>query len=44
MTGIKNVASEGDEKLDTMYDVQGRRIVQPRKGLFINNGKKVVVK
>lgn len=44
VTGIKNVASEGDEKLDTMYDVQGRRIVQPRKGLFINNGKKVVVK
>ena len=28
----------------TYYDLQGRRVAQPTKGLFIVNGKKVVVK
>ena len=28
----------------TIYDLQGRRVSQPVKGLYINNGKKVVVK
>ena len=26
------------------YDLQGRRVAQPRKGIFVKNGKKVVVK
>jgi hypothetical protein len=26
------------------YDLQGRKIENPKKGLYINNGKKVVVK
>ena len=26
------------------YDLQGRRVMQPAKGLYINNGKKVMVK
>ena len=31
-------------KADGYYDLQGRKIENPKKGLYINNGKKVVVK
>ncbi|MDD6817157.1 MAG: hypothetical protein PUD88_01080 [Prevotellaceae bacterium] len=41
-TGIKNVTVETAN--DDMYDLQGRRIVNPDKGVYIKNGKKVVVK
>ena len=41
-TGIKNVIVETAN--DDMYDLQGRRIVNPDKGVYIKNGKKVVVK
>ena len=41
-TGIKNVIVETAN--DDMYDLQGRRIVNPDKGIYIKNGKKVVVK
>ncbi|MDD7096788.1 MAG: hypothetical protein SPH23_06990 [Prevotella sp.] len=41
-TGIKNVIVETAN--DDMYDLQGRRIVNPNKGVYIKNGKKVVVK
>ena len=29
---------------DNYYDLQGRRVAQPTKGLYIVNGKKVVIK
>ena len=29
---------------DTIYDLQGRKVAQPTKGLYIVNGKKVIVK
>jgi len=29
---------------DSYYDLQGRRVDQPTKGLYIHNGKKVVIK
>ena len=41
-TGIKGVTVETAN--DDMYDLQGRRIVNPDKGVYIKNGKKVVVK
>ena len=41
-TGIKGVTVETAN--DDMYDLQGRRIVNPDKGVFIKNGKKVVIK
>ena len=41
-TGIKGVTVETAN--DDMYDLQGRRIVNPDKGIYIKNGKKVVVK
>lgn len=30
------------KKEDSCYDLQGREIVHPQKGIFIKNGKKVV--
>ena len=41
-TGIKDVIVKTAN--DDMYDLQGRRIVNPDKGVFIKNGKKVVIK
>lgn len=46
LTGIKNIESatatqkaEGD-----FFDLQGRKVAQPTKGLYIVNGKKVIIK
>lgn len=43
-TGISTVKTAADTKDAVIYDLQGRRVMQPTKGLFIVNGKKVVVK
>ena len=47
-TAIHKVISEGvnSEKLadGEWYTLQGQRVVKPAKGLYILNGKKVVVK
>ncbi|MBQ6062426.1 MAG: hypothetical protein IJK87_02190 [Prevotella sp.] len=40
--GINNVNS--DVTNDAYYDVQGRRITTPRHGVYIQNGKKVIIK
>jgi len=42
-TGVKAV-DHSPLTIDNYYDLQGRRVAQPAKGLYINNGKKVVVK
>ena len=42
-TGINTVHGSGINAEGT-YDLQGRKIENPKKGLYINNGKKVVVK
>lgn len=42
-TGVKSIwGGEGDNA--KIYDLKGRRVVQPSKGLYIKNGKKYVVK
>ncbi|MBR0050305.1 MAG: chitobiase/beta-hexosaminidase C-terminal domain-containing protein [Prevotella sp.] len=41
-TGIANVSENVDD--DTFVDLSGRRVAQPTKGLYIVNGKKVLVK
>ena len=41
-TDIKDVTVETAN--DDMYDLQGGRIVNPDKGIYIKNGKKVVIK
>ena len=41
-TGIQNVATSVED--GAIYDLQGRRVAQPKAGLYIVNGKKVIVK
>lgn len=42
VTGINNVKSE--KIVNGIFDLQGRKVVTPSKGLYIVNGKKVVIK
>ncbi len=47
VTGISDATRLNDnEKLinDNCFDLQGRRVAQPTKGLYIVNGKKVIIK
>lgn len=40
-----NIETMKDEKTsDALYDLQGRRVTTPTKGLYIINGKKVVIR
>ena len=41
-TGIK--AAESVTERGVVYDLQGRRVAQPARGLYIENGKKVIIK
>ena len=43
-TGIDEVSSKTEEVRSDYFDLQGRRVAQPIKGLYIVNGKKVIVK
>lgn len=43
-TGIDQVPSTKDGVPSTIYDLSGRRVGQPTRGLYIVNGKKVYVK
>jgi hypothetical protein len=43
-TGINAVNGEGFTVNGSVYDLQGRRVAQPTKGLYIVNGKKVIIK
>jgi hypothetical protein len=46
VTGITSVQDSGFrvQGSNAVYDLQGRRVAQPAKGLYIVNGKKVIVK
>lgn len=44
MSGIETVNVVDDAAPGTVYDLQGRRVAQPQKGLYIVNGKLVVIK
>ena len=41
-TGINNVLTPASDA--TYYDLSGRRVAEPTKGIYIVNGKKVVIK
>lgn len=44
-TGIRDISEGQLSENDTMYDLQGRPCRQPRaKGIYISNGKKVIIK
>ena len=42
-TGIEMPTAEGNDFDGTVYDLQGRRVQNPTKGLYIVNGKKVFI-
>ena len=43
-TGVVHTEiTESTEMADAIYDLQGRRIEKPKKGLYIHGGKKVLV-
>ena len=42
-TEISSVATQSQHTM-AVYDLQGRRVAQPQKGLYIVNGKKVIIK
>jgi len=43
-TGLKAIDNGQTTIENAVYDLQGRRVVQPQKGLYIINGKKVMIK
>lgn len=44
VTGISEMENVRSQKDDIYYDLNGRRVLYPTKGLYIVNGKKVVMK
>ncbi len=42
-TGIESISSL-QSQTSVLYDLQGRRVVQPKSGIYVKNGKKVIVK
>ena len=44
VTGIESVQEFKGSKVQGFYDLQGRRVSQPTKGMYIMDGKKVIVK
>ena len=43
-TGIDRIVTTDLDGTERWYDLSGRRIATPAKGIYINNGRKVVVK
>ena len=43
-TGIKDQSSKFNAPSDAYYTLQGQRVAKPGKGLYIKNGRKVVIK
>ena len=41
-TGIRDVRPTAQPREDVIYDLQGRRVMNPGRGIYIVNGKKVV--
>ena len=39
-----NAIDNGQLTVDVYYDLQGRRVAHPTKGMYIVNGKKVIIK
>jgi hypothetical protein len=42
-TGIHAVV-EDSKNANVIYDLQGRRIYKPAKGIYVINGKKILIK
>ncbi len=44
MSGISDIKTTNLPADDNYYDLTGRRVVNPARGIYIHNGKKVVIK
>lgn len=44
VTGIKEIENVRSKKDDVYYDLNGRRVLYPKNGIYVVNGKKVVIK
>ena len=44
VTGIADIRGKRSDTKGVFFDLQGRRITRPTKGLYIVNGKKIVVR
>ena len=44
VTGIKDLNEKGAMRNEKFFDLQGRRVVKPTRGLYIKDGKKIMVK
>ena len=44
VTGVNEVRSQKEDVRSEWFDLQGRKVAQPTLGLYIVNGKKVVIK
>ena len=42
-TAIKGVTDNKNEQSDTWYDLTGRKVTKPSHGIYVHNGKKVVL-
>lgn len=43
-TGIATIKADGSLEIEGAYNLNGQRVAAPQKGLYIVNGKKVVIK
>ena len=43
-TGISTVQSDASPQTGIVYDLSGRRVQNPQHGIYVKNGKKVVIK
>ncbi len=44
VTGVDNINAQDSEEDEKVYDLQGRCVAKPAKGIYIVNGKKVIMK
>ena len=43
-TNVRNIPTATTEKSSSIYDLRGRKVQQPTKGIYIQDGRKIVVK
>lgn len=46
LTGIAHISTDGQMNLEegAVYNLAGQRVSQPKKGMYIVNGKKIIIK
>lgn len=44
ISGIDKAVSESPAESETIFDLQGRKVVNPNAGIYIKNNKKIVIK